>query len=141
LDESLEKRTINIPPMSSCIKALNIDIIVDEVIWLSQAGSCKFIECENSFSNLNLYLCLDREAHLRALSRCILVCKLWARIGISQLWGFYTEDKHLLALIVPGGPNMDLMDLWREEDRRGPTIGTEVRYVIMPLLSHSPAYH
>jgi hypothetical protein len=114
--------------MSSCIKALNIDSIVDEVIWLSQAGSCKSIDCQDlGVNGLHppLYHC--RVAHLRSLSQCILVCKLWSRIGVPQLWSVYTKDKNLLALIQvkPDKPGVDLQKICKES-----TIDTEVRYLI-----------
>jgi hypothetical protein len=91
-------RQTYIPPMSSCTRALSIDIIVDEIIWLSHAGSCKNNRCQNPFS-LNPKRCRHHGSHLRALARRILVCKLWAKIGIPQLWASYTRDKNLLSLV------------------------------------------
>jgi hypothetical protein len=85
--------------MASSTKALNIVPIVDEIIWLSHAGSCENINRRSPFyfdPNTDRF---DLQPHLRALSQCILVCKLWAKIGIPQLWSSYTTEINLLSLI------------------------------------------
>jgi hypothetical protein len=98
--------------MSSSTKALYIDTILDEIIWLSHAGSCRDLNCRNPFS-LDPSGCTYQEAHLRALSRCILVCKLWAEIGIPQLWSSYANYMNLLSLVKTVGwdvPQKDWFD-------------------------------
>jgi hypothetical protein len=100
-----------IQPMSSTAKALNIVIIVDEIIWLSHAGSCN--DCRNPL-RLDLGHCYYSVDHKRALSRHILVCELWAKIGIAQLWGSYAEARNLLSIMN----NVHQRDKHRNVDSR-----------------------
>jgi hypothetical protein len=87
--------------LTSAQKALNIDTIVDEIIWLLQAGSCdrEAWRCCASPSSKDGRRCGDIDIHLRALLRCILVSRKWSKIGMAQLWGIYATDMNLLSVI------------------------------------------
>lgn len=83
-------------------KALSIPPILSEIIWLTHAGSCSDTSClPKPFGGGFLdETCNYRGDHLITLSQCILVCKYWAKVGIPQLWGFYTSEDNLLSLLT-----------------------------------------
>jgi hypothetical protein len=82
----------------SASRALSIDTIVDEVIWLLQAGGCIEMDCWDPAAIDKP--CPNYATHLRDLYQCILVCKKWSQIGIVQLWSSYASDWNLLSLLT-----------------------------------------
>ena len=41
-----------------------------------------------------------RKAHIKPLSSCILVSKLWSNVAIPQLWSHYTRIQELICLMA-----------------------------------------
>jgi hypothetical protein len=86
--------------VSSSVRALRIDTILDEVIWLMHAGGCSSGSCSKAFTLSFPYGChLNGKDHLHQLLKSILVCKHWAAIAKPQLWGHYATDRNLLSII------------------------------------------
>jgi hypothetical protein len=90
---------------TSIQRALDIDAILDRVIWLVHA-SCEW----NCLDDFRPGYCRNINEHLIDLARCILVCKKWAGLGIPQLWGSYATDANLLALVTDLPQDRTLFD-------------------------------
>ena len=88
--------------MTSRDKVLKDLFLLREIIWElhGHCRKCHELSEFDEFIHENFKHSSCKRDHIKSLSTCIIVSKLWSDVAIPQLWGYYTRIQELICLMA-----------------------------------------